>query len=60
MEPLLTFDLKQAPLLQTGILEKIRALSLFVSNSEDNDAYEPLTKESKVVLLSEEDVTRGE
>jgi hypothetical protein len=60
MEHLLTFDLRLTPLLQTGILEQIRAVSLFVSNSEDNEAYEPHTKESKVVLLSEEDVARGE
>lgn len=59
MDHLLTLDLEQMPVLRTGPLADARAVSLFIGDRIDNEAFSPGTEETAIVLLSEADVNRG-
>lgn len=61
MHHLLTLDLDDMPELRTRkALASARAVALFISSWEDNEAFARGTKETKVVVLSAADVRRGE
>ena len=60
MQHVLTLDLAALPALRTGELANVRAVALFVSDFEDNQAFRPYTQESTVILLSEVDIQQGE
>lgn len=60
MEHLITLDLDEMPELKTGALSNTRAIALFISDRVENEAFEPSTKETAVVVLSQEDIENGE
>lgn len=61
MEHLITLDLDEVPTLREHKkLAKVRALALFISNAKANKASSEGTRETKVVLLSADDIKRGE
>lgn len=61
MHHLITLDLEAMPELRARKrLAKARAIAVFISNWEDNEAFDKRTQETKVVVLSAADVKRGE
>lgn len=60
MEHLITLDLDEMPELKAGTLFNARAVALFISDIIENEAFEPSTKETAVVILSEDDIKNGE
>jgi len=60
MEHLLTIDLDQAPeLRKLKALKKARAVALFISDAEDNEAFDDDTDETTVVVLSEAEIAKN-
>ncbi len=55
MQHIWTLDLEEIPLLQERY-KGIRAISLYVSSYEENEAYEIMTQESKVMFLTQKDI----
>lgn len=60
MQHLITLDLEAMPELKAGELEGKSAVALFVSDRAENNANDPDSGESKVVLLTAEDLKNGE
>lgn len=60
MQHVLTLDLVALPALRVGELANVRAVALFISHFENNQAFQPHTPESAVMLLSENDIQQGE
>lgn len=60
MEHLITLDLDEMPELKTGRLSDSRAIALFISDKIENEAFAPSTKETAIVILSEDDIKNGE
>ena len=54
-----TLDLNDMPLLQKNYPDK-RAISLYISDYVDNEAYSPDTSETKVLFLSQKDIDERE
>lgn len=59
MEHIFTLDLRLLPALADELPADAKAVSLFVANPDENNAYKPFNDWSKVVLLSEQDLTLG-
>lgn len=57
MQHVLTIDLEQHPTYQP---RGVRALALFISAAGDHEAYSPRNDHTRVVLLSADDLARGE
>lgn len=57
MVHVLTVDLEQHPFYQP---DGVRALALFISSPRDHEAYQPRNDYTRVVLLSEADLKKGE
>ena len=55
----ITLDLNSTPELRKDFPEDARAVALFVSNLVDNEAFEPDTPESAILVLSQSDIERG-
>lgn len=61
MHHLVTLDLDEVPTLRrTPKLAGARAVAVFVSDAEENEASTPGTKETAVVALSQADIDKGE
>jgi hypothetical protein len=60
MEHLITLDLAELPELKTGALADARAVALFIGDRMENEAYEPGTKETSIIVLSQDDIDKGE
>src|SRR5688500_3447535 len=61
MQHLLTVDLDEVPeIREVADLAPVRALALFISDADDNEAFEAGTPETALVRLTEADVARGE
>lgn len=60
MQHLITLDLEAMPELKIGELEGKSAVALFVSDRAENNANDPDSGESKVILLTREDLKNGE
>ena len=58
MEHLLTLDLDEMPTMKKGILENKRAISLFINDRDENEAFEKNNKDTSVMLLSNSDIER--
>lgn len=56
MEHLLTLDLDQMPALKKGVLENQRAISLFINDRMENEAFEEDNEDTSVMLLSNADI----
>ena len=56
MEHVLTLDLDTVPDLKTGPLAESRAVALFVSDLYDNEAWEPGTGHTRVVVLTQRQI----
>jgi hypothetical protein len=58
---LLTVDLDSTPDVRAAAkLDGVRALALFIRDAMENDAYQPGSGETAVVLLTDADLARGE
>ena len=53
-------DLSETPELKHGKLSNARAIAVFIKDKIDNQAYEPLTNEVSIRILSEQDIQQGE
>lgn len=59
MHHLFTLDLASAPRLQARVGAGVRAVALFVYEPDRNEAWQPFSGDSALVLLSEQDLARG-
>ena len=59
MSHLITLDVSQTPNLAKKLSEDTKAIAVFVSNLFDNEAFEPGTKESRVIEISKQDIAHG-
>ena len=60
MDHVITIDLSETPELKHGKLSNARAIAVFIKDKIDNQAYEPLTNEVSIRILSEQDIQQGE
>lgn len=60
MEHLITIDLEAMPELRKDGLAEARAIALFISDPVENQAFEPGTQETAILVLSQEDIEGGE
>ena len=58
MEHLLTLDLDEMPTMKKGVLENKRAVSLFINDRDENEAFKKNNKDTSVMLLSNSDIER--
>ncbi len=59
MDHAITVDLDSVPDMKPLFPETTKAFALFVSSLEINDAFEPNTSETALVLLNESDIAKG-
>jgi len=59
MEHAITLDLSSTPKLKTRFPADTAAAAVFVSSLEDNEAFEPGTQETAVLLLTEQELAMG-
>lgn len=59
MEHAVTLDLETVPLLKERFDSDVRAVALFVSSLNDNEAYQPGNTETQLVTLTNEDLAMG-
>lgn len=59
MEHIVTFDLAKLPLLAARLPQGLRALSLFVADPQENEAYSPASGCSAWVMLTAEQVAQN-
>jgi hypothetical protein len=61
LQHLITVDLAETPELRTvDELAGVRAVAVFIRDAMENDAFEPDSGETAVVLLTDDDIARGE
>lgn len=59
MEHAITLDLSSTPKLKAQYPAEIAAVAVFVSSLDENEAFEPGTEETAVLLLTDEDLVKG-